>query len=220
MDVGVPIYFVRTSSTNGGTSSDGLGNPYLDFRLKYLNPAVNYGSSLTGFVPAADSKKGFSTGRATFDWTNHFDRTFSNLTPFAEAGIANTTIDSRLFVRPYTTLGFNTHFAGGANYDLWKFFTVGASAYDIVPTGQQTVFSRVPGHTGAPQHGRVFENNQQTSGGADIARDDGFSASIGASPGRVVDMQLGFTRSFHYDLNSVSFAIGFNLGQLHHKNSR
>jgi hypothetical protein len=220
-DVGVPIFFVRPSTASGGNSTNGLGNPYLDLRVKFLNPAINFGSVLTGWVPVGDSKKGLSTGRGTFDWTNHFDHSFSKLTPFAEVGIANTIVGSQLFVRPFTTLGFNTHFQAGAKYDVWRFFNVGASAYDIVPTGSQTVFSRVHGNNpGHGKHGRVFEDNQQTRGSADIAKDNGFSAWIGANPGRVVNMELGFTRSTHLDLNSVSFVIGFNLQQLYRRTTQ
>jgi hypothetical protein len=213
-DLGLPIYFVRASSTTGSISNNSFGNPYLDLRLKFNNPAVNYGSVLTGFVPAADSKRGMSTGRGTFDWTNHFDHSFSRLTPFLEAGIANTIVDSPVFIRPYTTLGFNGHFQGGATFDLWKSVSVGASAYDISPSGQQTVFSKVVGKSGSagnPSHGRVFETGQQTTGSADIAKDNGYSAWIGAHPNRQMELQLGYTRSVHYALNSVSFGVGFNL---------
>lgn len=223
MDVGLPIYFIRPSSTTGGTSTNGIGNPFADARLRWLSPVVNFGSTLTGFAPVADSKKGLSTGRGTFDWTNHIDRSFSNLTPFGELGLSNTIADSKLFLRPFTTLGFNTHFQLGANYDLWKIFSVGASGYDIVPTGQQTVFSKVSGgsgNTNPASHGRVFANNQQTTGTADIAKDHGFSAWLDASPGHYVDMELGFTRSMHYDLNSVSFTIGLNLGQLYRDSNK
>lgn len=213
-DVGVPFYFVRASSSAGGTSTNGLGNPFVDLRYKLASSRINFGSTLAGFAPLADSKKGFSTGRGTFDWTNHFDHSFANLTPFADIGVANTIVSTRMFIRPYTTLGFNTHIQGGANYDLWKFFSVGGSAYDILPSGQQTVFSRVA-HGGAVQHGRVFDNNQQTTGSADIAKDNGFSTWVDASPGRGVDIEVGFTRSMHYDLNSVSFTLGFNLKQLY-----
>ena len=221
MDVGIPVYFVRASSTTAGTTStNGIGNPYLDVRVKYLNPLLNFGSILTGYAPAGDSKKGLSTGRGTFDWTNHFDRSFSSLTPFAEVGIANTITDSLLFERPFTTFGFNTHLQGGVKYSLWKVFSVGASGYDILPTGQQTVFSKVQGgssNPASPSHKPVFLNNQQTTGTADIAHDDGFSTWIEAKPGSVLDMELGFTRSIHYDLNSVSFNIGLNLGRLYRK---
>jgi hypothetical protein len=221
--VGAPIYFVRPSSTTGGASTNGLGNPYLALHLKYPTSALNFSSALTGAAPLGDSKKGLSTGRGTFDWSNHFDHSFSDLTPFVEVGIANTTPDSRLFLRPYTTLGFNTHFQGGASYDVWKSISVGASGYDILPSGQQTVFSRViPGQAngGTVHHGPAFVNNQQTTGSASIAQDDGFSTWIDANPSRSVDLELGFTRSLVYDLNSVSFNIGINLAHLYRRNQK
>jgi hypothetical protein len=220
--VGAPIYFVRPSATSGTASANGLGDPYLRLHLKYPGQTVNFASALTGTAPLGDSKKGLSTGRATFDWTNHVDHAFSQLTPFVEVGIANTTPDSALFLRPYTTLGFNTHLQGGARYALWKFVGVGASGYDILPSGQQTVFSRVVGpqaNPGPGDHG-VFQNNQQTTGSASIAQDDGFSAWIDANPGRSLDLELGFTRSLVYDLNSVSFNIGVNLGQLYRRSQK
>ena len=215
-DVGVPFYFIRPSSSAGGSSTNGVGDPFLDLRAKFSNPTVNFGSTLTGFVPVGDSSKGLSTGRVTFDWTNHFDRSFSDLTPFANVGIANTIMSTRLFLRPYTTLGFNTHVEGGATYDVSKFFSLGGSAYDILPSGQQTVFSKVA-HGAHAGHGRVFEGSQETTGGAEIAQDDGFSTWVDANPWRGIDLTLAFTRSLHYDLNSVSFALGFNLRQLYGK---
>lgn len=216
-DVGVPFYFIRASSSAGGGSTNGIGDPFVDLHLKFPNELVNFGSKLTGFAPLGDSSKGLSTGRATFDWTNHFDHSFSSLTPFVNIGIANTTVSTPMFVRPYTTLGFNAHFEGGGTYDLGRYFKIGASGYDIAPTGQQTVFSRVPGN-GQVQHGRFFNGSQQTKGSADIAQDDGFSTWLDATPGRVVNLELAFTRSMHYDLNSVSFTIGFNLKQLYGRN--
>jgi hypothetical protein len=223
-DLGVPVYFVNTSSsTTGATSGSGVGNPSVDLRWKYLHPAVNFASVMTGSAPLGDSKLGLSTGRATFDWTNRFDRTFSQVTPFVEAGFSNTTSDSRLFVRPYTTLGLNTHFRGGAEVNVWKSLSIGGAAYDILPFGDQTVFSRVtkvPNGNGAgASHGRNFEVSQQTTGTADIAQDNGFSTWLDASLTPYLDAELGYTRSIHYDLNSVSFSLGLNVGHLLRKNA-
>jgi hypothetical protein len=225
MDLGVPVYFVSASSststsTTGGTSDNGIGNPSVDLRWKYPNSKLNYGSVVTGSAPLADSKKGLSTGRATFDWTNRIDRSFSMVNPFFEAGLSNTTSDSRLFIRPYTTLGLNTHFQGGASVDVWKSISVGGSLYDILPFGNQTVFSRVTGTSGSggtASHGRNFQTNQQTTGSADIAKDDGFSTFVDFSPNSYMDAELGYTRSIHYALNSVSFSVGFNVRRLLHR---
>lgn len=224
VDVGAPVYFVRPSSsvtgTTGNTSSNGLGNPYLDLRLKFLNPAVNFGSVLTGYAPIGDSKLGLSTGRGTFDWTNHFDHSFNNLTPFFEVGLSNTVADTKLFLRPFTSLGMNSHFQGGASYQLGRYFNLGASGYDIQPFGQQTLFSKVAkGQVAVPSRGKPFQNNQQVTGSSDLAYDNGFSAWIGASPSPYLDMQLGYTRSIQYELNSVSFGIGVNVGRLYHRSA-
>lgn len=223
VDVGVPVYFLRpSSSTTTGTSGNGIGNPYLDLRLKFLNPVVNFGSVLTGFAPAGDSKLGLSTGRATFDWTNHFDHSFNNLTPFFEAGLSNTVADTQLFIRPFTSLGMNTHFQGGLSYQLGKYFNVGASGYDIQPFGQQTVYSKVAGNApaaGRGLRGNPFQNNQQITGSSTLVYDNGFSAWVGASPSPYLDLQLGYTRSIQYALNSVSFSMGVNVGRLYHRSA-
>ncbi|HET7206595.1 MAG TPA: hypothetical protein VFI95_08450, partial [Terriglobales bacterium] len=61
VDLGVPVYFVRPSNTlvaTGATSENGLGNPYVDLRLKVLSPVLSFGTVLTGYAPVGDSKKG------------------------------------------------------------------------------------------------------------------------------------------------------------------
>lgn len=218
--VGAPIYFIRPAASTGTSSANGLGDPYLVLHARYPNRLLNFATVLTGTVPVGNSSQALSTGRATFDWTGHIDHSMSKLTPFVEAGIANTTVDSTLYLRPYTTFGFNTHFRGGAYYDIWRFVRIGAAGYEILPSGQQTVFSRVKhaqttGSTG--QHGPPFLNNQQTTGTASIAADNGFSAWVDVAPQHAVDFQVGFTRSVAYELNSVSFNIGFNIGEFYRK---
>jgi len=223
MDFGVPIYFVKaSSSTTGSTSGSGVGNPSVDLRWKYPHSSVNYTTVLTGSAPLGDRSLGLSTGHATFDWTNRFDHGFNQVTPFFEAGFSNTTSDSRVFVRPYTTFGLNSHFRGGAEIDIWKFISAGAAGYEIAPFGNQTVFSRVVGPsrsagtgTGSgATHGRSFNAGHQTTGPASIASDNGFSTWVDASLNKYMDAELGYTRSVHYDLNSVSFSFGFNVGRL------
>jgi hypothetical protein len=76
------------------------------------------------------------TGRAAFDWNNHFDRAFWRLTPFVEAGFGNSIQSTPLFNRPFTTLGFNSHFEGGEYYSLMRFLGIGLTAYAIVPSGK------------------------------------------------------------------------------------
>ena len=235
MDLGVPFYFATTSgsSTTRSTSARGIGNPSLGLRWKFPNQRLNYGTVLTGSAPLGDKSLGVNTGHATFDWMNHFDHSFNRVTPFMEAGFSNTTADSRLFVRPYTSYGYNTHFRGGANVDVWKIISVGAAGYDIAPFGTQTITPRGPNSaaanagvggnpgTGAGNPGFGGGKNsvptQTTTGTASIAKDYGYSAWLDASLSRYMDAEVGYTRSVTFNLNSVSFSLGFNLGHLAHR---
>lgn len=232
VDAGIPFYFVRssgTSSTTGTTTNNGIGNVYADVRFTLNNPIVNYASTLTGTAPSGDTATGLSTGRGTIDWNNHFDRTFLRLTPFANVGVANTVSDTHFFTRPFSTLGMVGHFEGGGSLKIWRFVSAGASAYDILPSGQQKVFSKLirrqppasssMGSAGTTRGrgrrgGGVFENQAETVGTSDVARDDGYSAWLSASPGPVVELEAGYNRSVVFNLNTVSFTVGFDLGYL------
>ena len=220
-DLGVPFLFVRadsTSTTSGSTSANGIGNVYTDLRFTLKEPAVNFISTLTGAAPTGDSSKGFSTGRATYDWSNHFDRGVGRLTPFGVFGFSNTVADTPYFVRPFTTLGFNTHLQGGAAYTLWRWVDFDASGYAILPSGQQKVFSKLvnphsAGAAGKGAHNRGFETSPEQTGAAVIARDEGFNLALTASPSPFFDVTVGYTRSIHYALNTISYGVGFNFGR-------
>jgi hypothetical protein len=229
IDGGLPVFFIRPSDTTissgGMAATNGIGNAYLEVRFALANPLVNYSSVVTGSAPTGDKNRGLSTGRATVDWTNHFDRSFSRLTPFGNIGFANTVSDTPLFVRPYTTLGFVTHLEGGVVYRLAKFLGAGAAAYAIEPAGQQTVISQLIGKTatasaqsgksnGRHGHQGVFESTHSSVGPADLVRDDGFSVWGSIRPAKALTLQVGYTRSIHYALNTVSFGIGVNLGSV------
>ena len=218
-DFGVPVLFVHASSSTTATgyrSANGIGDVYTDLRFTLANPAVNFISIIRGSLPTGSTTNGFSSGRVTADWNNHFDRTFGHVTPYAELGVANTVPQSIYFERPFTTLGLTGHFEGGASVKLWRFLDFHASAYAIEPSGQQKVFSKLlnrqSGSRGAgASHGRVFQSAPETVGSADIARDHGFSLGLNASAFQYMDFALGYTRSASFDLNTLYFGVGFNL---------
>jgi hypothetical protein len=227
-DFGVPVLFVHVSSsttTTGYRSANGIGDVYTDLRFTLANPAVNFISTIRGSLPTGSTTNGFSSGRVTADWNNHFDHTFGHVTPYAELGISNTVPQSVYFERPFTTLGLTGHFEGGASVSLWRSLDLHASAYAIEPSGQQKVFSKLLNRqSGSPgrgaSHGGVFQNAPETVGSADIARDHGFSLGCNASPFHYVDFTLGYTRSVSFDLNTVYFGVGFNLARFLGSSSR
>jgi hypothetical protein len=220
VDAGVPVYFVNASAgaaANGFSSGTALGNAYVDLQLTLDQPAFNYTSTLTGTAPTGDRSRGFSTGRATVDWNNYFDRPIARLTPFVNAGVANAITDSPFFIRPYTSLGVVTHFEGGATYRLGGHAAVGASVYGILPSGEQTIISRVVprGETvaaGHDRHNRVFDLVSEAQVPAVDARDYGYSAWFQFTPVSRLDFAAGYSRSASYALDTVFFGIGVNLG--------
>lgn len=226
--VGIPIYFDHVSSSITGTtsqSSSGIGNVFATVRAAWKNPFLNYATSLTGAAPSGDSKKGLSTGHATFNWDNRVDHDVSVFTPFVDLGLANSIPDTRYFLRPFTSYGDLAHFEAGTDIDLSHSLSLTLSGYDIAPWGTQTIVSRVvaagaPGKSGSVSHGRAFENSHTTTGTASLSSDDGFTADLSFSPRRYLDLDFGYTRSVHYALNSVSFGVGVNLSSLFGKSNR
>ena len=224
IDFGAPILFVQGNSSTSSTtttmyhSANGIGDVYTDLRFTFRNPSVNYVSTIRGTVPTGSTSNGFSSGRVTADWNNHFDRTFGRVTPYLNLGVANTVPDTAYFVRPFTTLGLETHFDGGASIKIWRALNLRGSAYAIEPSGQQKVFSKLLHQTGGPpgtpgaSHGGVFQTSPETTGPADIARDQG--VSIGADTNlHALDLAVGYTHSASYSLDTVYFGIGFNLAR-------
>ena len=226
---GIPFYFVRSSAalgSSGSASANGIGNVYLSLRFAADTPRVNYWSVATVTAPTGDKSKGFSTGRATFDWTNTLSRNIGRLTPFLSLGVANAISDSPFWVRPFSSLGLNAHAEGGSSLRTWGPTAIGVSAYAVLPTGSQTVYSKiVPRGSGLGLGGQgagkgaatrkpVFETTSVMVGGPQIARDRGYSAWFGVSPGRYLSFVVLYTHSTLYSLDGVSTGIGVNLGLL------
>jgi hypothetical protein len=234
VELGLPVYFVRPSdsaaSSFGVSAVNGIGNAHFAGRLSFPNPALNYATSLTVTAPTGSESKGLSTGHVTYDWNNHFDRLLGRFMPYADLGLANEISDTPFFVRPFTSHGFVAHLEGGALVRIVNnHLSLGGSGYAIEPSGEQTIISRVnstspaPAPAPPPSQGRgmgqgrtpgVFETGHKTVGTAEIARDRGASVWFMVTPSRTVDLEIGYSRSTTYGLNTIFLGMGFNLGPL------
>lgn len=147
VDVGLPVYFVRpsnsTSGSTGPNSLNGLGNAYSSLRLTLGNPTLQFTSVVTGTAPTGDEVQGLSTGRASVDWTNTVSHDFYWAMPYVSAGIANTVSDTSFFIRPFSSIGFVGHVEAGSTFRVNRSNSVGVSGYKILPSGEQTIISRV-----------------------------------------------------------------------------
>jgi len=227
VDIGIPVYFVQpTSSIRGTTSTASLGNIYADLRMTLANPLINSSSTFTAMAPTGDKSSGLSTGRATFEWDNRFEHEFKWVTPFIDVSVANAVVDRRYLQRPYTALGKMAHFEGGLQWGLGHSVTLSASPYADVPWGQQKVISRLilapsrttpllpAGTTPTDLRKGGFEIRNLTVGDAGLTRDNGYSASLGASLANLLDLEIGYTRSVPFRLDTLTWGIGFNLTPL------
>ena len=226
VDVGAPLYFVTTpskikTSNPLAVSGIGIGSLFTDLRFTYPNKSLNYSSSIHLTAPTGDKKKGFSIGHMTWNETNHFDHAFGNFSPFVDAGVGNTIMDTKFFHRPFATFGYNAQFNAGIEYDPGN-FSFSVSAYDVAPWGNQTVVSRVfrcssaaTCSAGAPTTNRKsFTTSSVSTGPADLVRDNGYSAGIDYKPVGYLDLEFDYSRSVPLQLNSYSFGIGVDLSWL------
>jgi hypothetical protein len=226
---GMPLYFANTQTTttqvNGtatttttNVNNNGIGNAYFGLAMRAPGKTLDYGSTLTLSAPTGSTTKGFSSGRANFDWDNRFEHSFDRLTPFFEGGLANAVPDSGLSTRPFTSLGMLSHLEEGAEFELVKHFSVGGSGYEIFPFGNQKVFRRLggkgPGGQGKGKNS--FDLAAETSG-TGLTRENGFNSWVAFDPTPLWRVQFGFSRSATYNLNSFGFNLRMNLGKAAHK---
>ena len=224
VSLGIPYYFVGTPTTiqtknQQAVSGSGLGNVGADLKWLFPSPTVTYASTLHLGAPTGDTKKGFSTGHATWNWTNHIEHAWGNFTPFIDAGVGNTVQDTRYFHRPFMTFGYSAQFEAGTEVDAGP-FSISGSAYDVAPWGTQTVVSRVfrcsgnakCGANGKSTNRKGYLNSSVQSGAASLDRDNGFNASVEVKPVKMVDLEFDYSRSVPLRLNTFSFGIGLDLG--------
>jgi hypothetical protein len=226
VDLGVPYNFVGTPSSikqknAQAVSGDGLGNLGADLKWIFPGKALTYASTVHLGAPTGDIKKGFGTGHATWNWTNHLEHGFGNFTPFIDGGAGNSVLDSRYFHRPFTTFGYNAQFEAGTEIDAGP-LSLTASAYDVAPWGTQTVVSKLfrcssgaKCSAGAKSTNRKnYLNSNITTGDASLTRDNGFNAGVEYKPAKFhyLDFELDYSRSVPLRLNNISFGVAVDIG--------
>jgi hypothetical protein len=229
---------VAAATTGTSTSAgfkNGIGNAFIGGRVIFNSESVDYSSTLELTAPTGDKARGFSTGRVTADWTNRFSHRFNSFTPFGSVGLANTISDTNFFVRPFTSLGLVTHFEGGGTYNLSDQVHLNASGYAIRAAGNQTIISRevsrasssnaigakarrpdlAAGTTtkGGGKENRVFTTSTQTVAPSSVVNDSGASVWLDVSPRQEIYFYGGYSRSMHYDYNTVFYGIGLRIGK-------
>jgi hypothetical protein len=235
-DIGLPLILTRSPFSpvldRDYYWSGGMGEPYVDIR--YTRPLRHSGATLTsiltGTVPFGNQSTTFTTGRFGVDWFNHIEGKWGSVTPFLNFGASNGAVNRFIMPRPYTealpyqSLGFLSDFEAGGEVPLSapkfhiKGLSLGASAYALVPAGPQKVFSRfvLPHSTlaGSSNHNRYFYSTYETVGHPAISRDNGYSGWLDVTRFRRFGIQLGYTHSEHYALDTYTVTLTFHAGSL------
>ena len=70
---------------------------------------------------------------------------------------------------------------------------------------------------GDPNHGRYWNSAFETAGPSWITRDNGYSATLGLSPVKYVDVLLAYNHSVRYALDTAEITVQFNANALFRK---
>jgi hypothetical protein len=221
VQAGVPLYLVSasTKSTQGtGTTTStnryaALGDASLGLSFHPKFDGFGFTTGLVGTAPTGNRTNGISTGRVTWNWNNRAEKDFNRLTPFVEATLGNSLGNTKRFRRPFTTLGMVSTYTGGTTIDLFKKVSFEASAYDVLPFGDQKIYSH-NGKLADPTKKRSFEKAAVTSGTASLTKDHGFSGDFSVNPTNRVAVDLAYTRSIAYALDTYSATVSFRLGHV------
>lgn len=227
--VGVPFYDI--SGTQG--SSRGLGDAYAELQLLTGLPLGQLTTSFTVTAPTGNKSAGLSSGHPTVDFTNGLTHRWGELGLFGNAGIADTVANSNYFVRPISSYGWVGHFEAGGELFPNSHLGVGAAAYDILPFGSQTVYQRGHGNqtllgsggllggllgggsgSGSNSSGNSNSNSTATTGSASLDRDNGVAGWVDIAPVSHISIEVSYSHSVHFGLNTVAVSIGTNLWQL------
>lgn len=205
VDATIPIYFYRLAesrSTHPKPTAQLVnqrgepGDVVLGFHAQFVPRLFQY--QLTGLVtaPTGDQDYGLTTGRVTFDISNHFEHTFGRITPTLEIGAGDsTTLINRTVTKNYTSLGPLAHFQVGIGVGLLRGISFEADAYEQLPIGDQKIYG--PSRKGKPT----------VVTGHNVTEDNGFTNTLD------VPLSGHFTLSGYYSrslrIHSDTAAIGF-----------
>ena len=204
IDATIPIYFYRLADSRSTHSRPTAklvnqrgepGDLVLGFHAQFIPHAYQY--QLTGLVtaPTGDKEYGLTTGRVTFDISNHFERTYRRITPNLEIGAGDsTTLVNRTVTKNYTSLGPLAHFQIGLSVELLRGITFESDAYEQLPIGDQKIY-------GPSRNGKATVVT-----GHNVTEDNGFTNTLD------VPLIGNFTLSGYYSrslrIHSDTTAIG------------
>ncbi len=211
-DIATPIYSYINVLVTGGTAA----RPTYTFATKHFvtgdtslnghfdaNPDwLSYNATVTLGLPSGSDSDGLGAGQVTFNFNNHFERSFGPFSPDIELGFGDSSslVDQRIR-KGYVTVGKLAHFQAGASVDLPFSLEFSADAYEDMPLSHETLYST----TGK---GR---KKVTTATNAGVAEDNGFLTALDIPIQRHVTLSGFYNRSLRNHDDTAGFSLTFFL---------
>ena len=209
IDATIPIYMYRLADSRSANPRPSqqlvnqrgeIGDTILGFRAQFAPPLFVYQATISVSAPSGDEVYGLTTGRVTFDLSNHFERSFGRLTPTLEIGIGdNVTLTNRIVNKNYTSLGPLSHFQLGLGVELFRGLYFESGAYEQLPLGDQKIY-------GPSRNGRATVVT-----GHNVTEDNGFTNALDIPLDRHTTLSAYYSRSLRIHTDSVAFGISYVL---------
>jgi hypothetical protein len=152
-------------------------------------------------IPTGDRSNGLSTGRVTFDFSNHTERYFKQTGLFVDIGGGDSSgLFNRLLTPDENSLGALVHFQVGAVFYLPRSIRIQSLAYEQLPFGSQKVYATVS-PPGAPTV------TIMTSNGA--SEDNGFTTVLAIPLTPNFTLSSYYNRSLRRHLDTTSVGITY-----------
>ena len=209
VDATLPIYMYRLAETLSArprrnqllvNQRGELGDLIFGLHAQFLPRFAQYQMTVAVTAPTGDEAYGLTTGRATFDLNNHFERTYGRLTPNIEFGVGDSTsLVNRLVNKNYTSLGPLSHFQIGLGVELFRGMFFETDAYEQLPIGDQKIYG--PSRKGRPT----------VVIGHSVTEDNGFTNALEIPLDRHTSISAYYSRSLRLRIDSVAFGVTYIL---------
>ncbi len=209
IDATIPIYMFRLAQTLATHPKPNAllvaqrgepGDAIFGLHAQFIPHQFLY--QLTGLVtaPTGDETYGLSTGRVTFDISNHFERTFRRFTPNLEIGGGDSTyLVNRIVNKNYTSLGPLVHFQIGLGIEFIRGIFFETDAYEQLPIGDQKIY-------GPSRNGKAT-----IVIGHNVTEDNGFINALDIPIDRHTTLSGYYSRSLRFRTDTAAIGLTYVL---------
>ena len=180
-----------------------LGDTWFGVHASFKPDKMQSTTTLSMTVPTGNRTDGLSTGRVTFDLSDHLERYFGKMGGLFDVGGGDSSeLFNRLVTRDYTSLGPIAHFQAGVIAWLPRRSYIQSLAYEQLPIGDQKVYTTLtmPGPSGP---------SQTVVTGRKVSEDNGFTTSVGIPLTPHITFLSYYNRSLRLHLDTVSTGVTY-----------